>query len=129
MIPEHIIKTISDESLSRISEVCIKHGIHCVYETQTTKNEFTIKIVLLDNAVESKEESDFKHFAPLYGLEASFLGKKFSNARGTKFFKIIGLRPSRRKNCIMLSDTNGKVYVTSPQEIKDAAKSGRLYGP
>jgi hypothetical protein len=51
---------------------------------------------------------DFKRYASRYGLQATDLGRSFTQRRST--FTIVGLVPSRPKYPILVENQNGKRY-------------------
>lgn len=59
--------------------------------------------------------TDFKRYAPLWGLNAEDLGRSFVS-RGT-MFRIVGAKPSSRKYPILAENIEGKVYKFSTDQV------------
>tara|TARA_B100000614_G_C14333991_1_gene405956 strand:+ start:240 stop:653 length:414 start_codon:yes stop_codon:yes gene_type:complete len=78
--------------------------------------KFEVSATNEDGTVETKEASDFKKLASLYGLSPDDLGREFTTWDG-KTFKITGLKRTRRKYPISAT-MNGKSYKFPAEQIK-----------
>ena len=78
--------------------------------------KFEVSATNEDGTVETKEASDFKKLASIYGLSPDDLGREFTTYDG-KTFKITGLKTTRRKYPISAT-MNGKSYKFPAEQIK-----------
>lgn len=69
-----------------------------------------------DGSVETKEATDFKQLASLYGLKADDYGKPFSTFNGT--YNICGLARKSHKFPILAKNAKGKVYKFAVEQVK-----------
>lgn len=116
---KHVVKAFISEVNKAIEEVAKKHGVETRYKggrydssTLTAKVEFFIKEVK-----EKQNDFEFKNFAKMYGAEPEWLGKTFTDGRKT--FKVVGLLPNRRKNCMSIQEVRtGKKFVCAPSFVR-----------
>lgn len=85
-------------------------------------NTFTMK-VKLEKTVSGEEgvtqgERDFRRYAPTWGVDADAFGMTF--AYGNEQYKLIGVNPSRPKNCFSLIRLRDNTHLICPSTFVKA---------
>lgn len=79
--------------------------------------EFKVEVATVaeDGTVASREAREFKTYAPLFGLKAEDLGRKFQ--AGGRTYTVTGCKP-RSKSSILADRDDGKRYKFPPETVK-----------
>ena len=110
-------KIIAAEMLAATQAIAEKYGLTAEqkggsYDSTT----FTPKFVfVLPAANAAKKEQEAALYGPMLGLPADIVGKTFHD--GAKTFTVVGLNPSRPKNCVELKDQNGVGFKCGAQYV------------
>lgn len=113
------LRDFIDEELQTLGEtlgVQIKLG-----SGRFTPSNVTFKleaaIVNANGVAETKQVSDFKQCATMYGLAADDLGRKFNS--GGRAFEIVGANPKSRVYPILAKNDAGKVFKFAAHQVKN----------
>ena len=125
VIDSKLFPALRAELESTLKPVADKLGIQIAIGRGTYDRELTngtIKLELStigDNGVaETKEVTDFRSAAGLYGLRATDLGREFTAAAG-KRFRVSGLRAkARTKPILAVEVSTGKEYIWPADSVK-----------
>ena len=132
------MKTITKEALTtlrpKIDQALKELGQRLGIELKVTKGQFTngptghftLEIATLgaDGQPFNKEADDFTKHAELYDLSPDDLGEVIEI--GGKNFTIIGLLPSRPKNCIQIRNhATGQTHITTAPTAKRCLAAAR----
>jgi hypothetical protein len=119
----NVIKNIRPEIEAALKEIAQRHGvvIKCGNGSYTNSN-FTLKleasaIDAVTGAVATKEAEAYKRNAPLYGLQADWLGQTFQSYSGDSY-KVIGMKPKSTKYPILGERADGKVFKFGTEMVK-----------
>ena len=106
------VKLMRDELQKELDEFAAERGIKITFGNATfndTEIHFKVDIV---GAGEDNERERWVEQSKYFGLSADDYGKEITV--GGERFKVVGIKPKARKNCIIIEQiSNGKRYVIS----------------
>jgi len=116
-----VVKMLGEEMEQALQGIATKYGIKIArgggsFEALEASLKFCVTVEGKNG--ETKENSDFKKYAELMGLEVDDLGKSIEIK--CKTFTIIGLAPRRTKRPVIVADSNGKNFVMTVGMVKNA---------
>ena len=76
----------------------------------------TFKIEFVDDSASSLAESNWNLLCSSFGLKKAWLGKTITI--NGKSFDIVGLKPRARKNSVIIANSEGREYVTTPRTVQ-----------
>ena len=117
------LRLLRDDVESALNAVGKKYGIDLRLGTGRFSSEnVTFRLegsVIRAEGVVTREAAEFRQYADLLGLEASDLGKTFT--QGGRRFEITGAKLSSRKYPILARNVlNGKVYKFRVADVREA---------
>lgn len=115
-----ICKKFSDELSAELTKLATKYGVKVIMKGgKFSETTFTPKIefatIAENGQVCNSEAEDFKHYAAMYGVDPTSLGK-FVTMQG-KTYKVVGLRVKAHKKPIVF-EHGGKTFTGSADILK-----------
>lgn len=117
---EHFRNLIQNELLG-LEQVGKEEGFtirlgNATYSNSNVTFKLELSTVNEDGSVNTKEATDFKNYASMYGLNPNDLGRTFEHIGDV--YTVVGCKPRSRKFPILCKNSQGKVYKFNEATIK-----------
>lgn len=106
---------IGAEIEAAIDPILARHGFERGKTTRNYGEYFGMRFQATPIGAEKPQESDWKHFASLFGLPEDALGKTIQ--MGGRTFTITGLNTRARRMPVMLADESGKSFKAPAESV------------
>lgn len=131
MITRSLLRTLREEINAALAELGQKHGVTLVADGAKFTDmsaRFVLSVAPADEETQgqiaagvdpklAKAEADYKSQCKLYGADEDWLGKTITLQRSQ--FKVVGLLPSKTKNCILIQRiSTGKNFIVPPSTVR-----------
>lgn len=131
-ITKDLLKALRADCNAALAEVAKKHGVILQVGNASFSGEtatFKLEVAKTDGATQGesiiviKARDDWATYAPIFGMEAEWLGQSFRRSGST--YKILGVMPKRSKYPILVSK-DGKEILMQDIDVKQGMTLARV---